>query len=1008
MDSNVWDAQRCWRGALHALILVTLGFNLLASPATGMAQSPVQGKTAGVISVAPQQNAKVQPFLQRLAREEPTDVVRVIVQHDGATAAVTALVATFEGTIVNELALINALVITLRADALLTLAQSVHVRWIALDAPVHKSSATDGSGLNVRDDFDTVTFAGSSGAFPWLTEWLEIGENDGAGAGHVAVTSFWGGALSGLRLERAAMGAMRTFVTQGAGQAHLGVAFRRKDFAEQDYLLIEASVDGGLSWQPVAQLTGPVTDAEIQYGDYLLPALPSEQITIRILTAPTMSDGAKFYVDALDIRLLGDMPVPQRIYLPLVSAAASAPIQAEVTSAATKAEAMVQVSGATNACFWRCFNLAALQSTYIKAIGADKLWNVPPYPRGWGVTVAVVDSGISPHPDLNDYSGNSRILRQINFVDGNPMPDDFYGHGTHVAGTIAGLGTASNGGYMGVAPEARLIDVKVTDDYGMGNTSTVVAGLEWIYKNRTAYNIKVANLSLNSTVPESYHQSALNAALEVLWLNRIVVVASAGNEGKEKLYPPANDPFVITVGAMDDQKTIDLSDDKLAAFSAYGITVDGFAKPDIVAPGADIISLLASDDMNLVKNFPNNLVNGKTKKYFRMSGTSMAAAVVAGAVAVLLEDEPALSPDQVKYRLMATARPVAMNGAACATGAGYLDLYAAVNGTTQQSANVGQLASRLLWSGASPAIWSSVSWNSVSWNSVSWNSVSWNSVSWNSVSWNSNAAANKGGAKSESCAGALTDVELVNAVTGRDLQSLYDGVVIDLDAIGTAYLSVRADTTGSVQSVKFDVNNGTYTKVESAAPYTLYGDNNGSYAATPAAPGRFVLKAVAYGGANASGALLDTREYNGLIIAAAYKPTMRNAQSGLCLQPSGGSNSSGSQVEQRSCSWPTYQKFRLKLVSGKPDTVTLSNSSNGLCLDINGSSYSPGAAVIQWSCHGGENQQFRLKAADNGAFSLVAVHSGKCLELANNSTANGAKLVQNNCSGASGQQWWFE
>lgn len=1013
MDSYVRDAHRDWRRALHALSLLALLIELLVMPATVSAKSVAQGAAdeGAYVSSALNQDqhtttqpqVKLQAFLQTLAAEEPTDLVRVIVQHDGATAALTALLTPLEGTVVNELALIDALVVTLRAGALPTLAQSANVRWIALDAPVHKS-ATDGSSANVRDDFDTVTFAGSSGAFPWLTDWTEIGESDGAAAGHVAVASFWGGALSGLRLERAAMGATRTFARQGADQARLGLAFRRKDFNEQDYLLIEASVDGGASWLPVAHLQGPVTDAEIQYGDYLLPTFQGEQIAIRLMTAPTMSDAAKFYVDALDLRLQGNVTAPQRLYLPLVSSAGAPD---EIASAATKPEAMVQASGVTNACFWRCFNLAALQSTYIKAIGADKLWNVPPYPRGWGVTVAVVDSGISPHPDLNDYNGNSRILKQVNFVTGNPVPDDFYGHGTHVAGTVAGLGTASLGSYMGVAPEARLVDVKVTDDYGMGNTSTVVAGLEWIYKNRTAYNIKVANLSLNSTVPESYHQSALNAALEVLWLNRIVVVVSAGNGGKEKLYPPANDPFVITVGAMDDKKTVDPSDDKLATFSAYGITVDGLAKPDIVAPGQDIVSLLASDDMNLVKNFPNNLVNGATKKYFRMSGTSMAAAVVAGAVAVLLEDEPTLSPDQVKYRLMATARPVALSGATCATGAGYLDLYAAVNGTTFQSANVGQITSRLLGSSAISAIWNSVSWNSVSWNSVSWNSVSWNSVSWNSVSWNSNAGSNSG-SNSDSCTGAIADVELVNAVTGRDVQSLYDGVVIDLDAIGTPYLSARAETTGAVQSIKFDVNNGVYNKVENAPPYTLYGDNNGAYAASMAYPGRFVLKAFAYGADNASGALLDTREYYGLIISAAYKPTIRNAQSGLCLQPTSGSGGSGVQVEQRSCSWPAYQKFQIKLVSGRPDTVTLINSNNGLCLDINGAAHSANAAAIQWSCHGGENQQFRLKAADGGAFNLVAVHSGKCLELVNNSTANGAKLVQNNCAEVSGQQWWFE
>ena len=271
--------------------------------------------------------------------------------------------------------------------------------------------------------------------------------------------------------------------------------------------------------------------------------------------------------------------------------------------------------------------------------------------------------------------------------------------------------------------------------------SNVVAGIQWVYENRTAYNIRVANLSLNSTVAESYHTSPLNAALEILWFNGVTVVVSAGNNGSTAsgvLYPPANDPFVITVGAADDRGTVTITDDLMPSFSAYGNTVDGFAKPDLVAPGRNIVSLLASDDSNLVLNHPaNEVTTNSGATYFRMSGTSMASAVAAGAVALLLQDEPNLTPDQVKYRLKATANKSWSGYTAQKAGAGYLDIVAAVNGTTTQNANTGISASQLLWTGTQPVVWGSVSWNSVSWNSVSWNSVSWNSVSWNSVSWNS-------------------------------------------------------------------------------------------------------------------------------------------------------------------------------------------------------------------------------------------------------------------------------
>lgn len=139
--------------------------------------------------------------------------------------------------------------------------------------------------------------------------------------------------------------------------------------------------------------------------------------------------------------------------------------------------------------------------------------------------------------------GNTRVITHVNFVLNSPIPDDFYGHGTHLAGTIAGAGQSSGGVYMGIAPEAELVDIKVMDDWGRGNTADVLAGLQWIYNNRDAYRIGIVNLSLNSTIPQSYHESPLDAALEVLWFNKIIVVVSAGNGGTQKLFPPANDPF---------------------------------------------------------------------------------------------------------------------------------------------------------------------------------------------------------------------------------------------------------------------------------------------------------------------------------------------------------------------------------------------------------------------------------------------------------------------------------
>jgi serine protease AprX len=362
-------------------------------------------------------------------------------------------------------------------------------------------------------------------------------------------------------------------------------------------------------------------------------------------------------------------------------------------------------------------------------IGSTTVWNQSGYLQGSRISVAVVDSGVIRTQDLQ---GRGKI--NVNFNPGYHTAADLYGHGTFVAGIIAGNGKTSGGKYMGVAPRASLLNIRVSDDQGGCSESYVVAGLQWVLEHKTQYNIRVVNLSLNSAVAQSYRSSPLDAACEVLWFNGITVVASAGNKGTATLFPPANDPFVITVGATDDKGTSSVSDDTLAPFSSYGVSEVGLVKPELVAPGTKIIGLLPENDkLTMSKNKPDNRINST---YFRMSGTSVSAPMVTGAIALLLQDEPYLTPDQIKYRLMATANKSwpGYNAATC--GAGYLNIRAAISGTTTQSANTGLAFSDLLTTGSSP-VTGSVMWNSVMWNSVMWNSVMWNSVMWNSVMWNS-------------------------------------------------------------------------------------------------------------------------------------------------------------------------------------------------------------------------------------------------------------------------------
>jgi serine protease AprX len=378
-------------------------------------------------------------------------------------------------------------------------------------------------------------------------------------------------------------------------------------------------------------------------------------------------------------------------------------------------------------------DLTRLSNVYNRVVRATDVWNMAPdFRQGQGVTVAVVDSGIYKTDDLRN-----RVIANVNFNESQHRSNDKYGHGTFVAGVIAGDGNDSDGSYMGVAPKTNLINVRVSDDQGVASESDVVEGLQWILAKKNHYNIRVVNISLNSSIAQSYHQSPLNAASEILWFNGIVVVASAGNNGSDTLYAPANDPFVITVGATDDRGTVSLMDDTVASFSAYGLTETGAIKPDIVAPGTNIVSLLPqNDNLTISQAHPANRLN---TNYFRMSGTSMAAPMVAGAVALLLQDEPNLNPDQVKFRLMSTAaktvRWVGYNP--LRAGAGLLDVYAALTGTSTATANTGTPASQLLWTGNTPVNWSSVNWSSVNWSSVNWSSVNWSSVNWSSVNWSS-------------------------------------------------------------------------------------------------------------------------------------------------------------------------------------------------------------------------------------------------------------------------------
>ena len=297
---------------------------------------------------------------------------------------------------------------------------------------------------------------------------------------------------------------------------------------------------------------------------------------------------------------------------------------------------------------------------------------------GAGIGVALIDSGISSHPDLNGGSwGSSRVVWNQSFVPGNASGNDQYGHGTHIAGLIAGNGASSTGAqysktFEGIAPKATLVNLRVLDQNGVGTDSEVIAAINTAISLKSKFNIRVINLSMGRPVYESYKMDPLCHAVEAAWKSGIVVVVAAGNNGRYQqtngygtVTSPGNDPYVITVGAMKTMGTPTRVDDLIASYSSKGPTaIDAIAKPDLVAPGNLLVSLEAPGS-TLYASYPGNQVpysfyvnggsNAPSSSYFTLSGTSMASGVVSGIVADLLQKSPSLNPDQVKARLMKTA-----------------------------------------------------------------------------------------------------------------------------------------------------------------------------------------------------------------------------------------------------------------------------------------------------------------------------------------------------------------
>ena len=384
---------------------------------------------------------------------------------------------------------------------------------------------------------------------------------------------------------------------------------------------------------------------------------------------------------------------------------------------------------------------------FVKETGADHLWNQGD--NGAGVNVAVLDTGIAPLPD---FAG--RMVGGVDLSGGNNPFSDTYGHGTFVAGLIAGNGASSNGAYTGEAPGAGLVSIKVAGSTGQTDLATVIAGVGWAITNQAPMHIGVLNMSLGYLPIESTAIDPLDISVEHAWESGIVVVTSAGNSGpwNGTVMSPGDDPLVVTVGALDDLGTASISDDTMTPFSSAGPTnPDGWLKPDLVASGRSVVSLRVAGSTIDTQNPSARIGSGN----FVGSGTSFSSAITSGAAALVLANNPGLTPNQLKAALLGATNPgpignpvvdghgalnaLGADGAASAPGAppgGLLQTPSAINVPMGGTVELSTQWTTSTWN---PANWNGEAWNGEAWNGEAWNDTAWNGEAWNGEAWNGEA-----------------------------------------------------------------------------------------------------------------------------------------------------------------------------------------------------------------------------------------------------------------------------
>jgi serine protease AprX len=407
-----------------------------------------------------------------------------------------------------------------------------------------------------------------------------------------------------------------------------------------------------------------------------------------------------------------------------------------------------------------------------QSVGAQQAWQAGA--NGQGIDVAVLDTGVTPVPGLD---GKDKLVNgpDLSFDSQNENTRylDGYGHGTAMASIIAG-NDGTSGGFQGVAPNARIVNVKVGASNGASDVSQIIAGIDWVtqHAHDSGMNIRVLNVSLGTDSTQYYASDPLATAAENAWKHGIVVVAATGNENTgNAVADPATDPYVLAVAAADPVGTVNTSDDQVPSWSNRGT---GVRQPDLVAPGAYVMGLNVPGSTLATQN-PNAVFG----RYLRGSGTSQATAITSGAAADVLSAHPDYTPDQVKAALTRSATRISVNNPN-KVGNGELNipgaLTASVSNATQSFANatgVGTLegargsnhvslggvsltgekdifgntwtsatmalaeAAGATWSGGiyNGATWSGATWSGATWSGATWSGATWSGATWSGATW---------------------------------------------------------------------------------------------------------------------------------------------------------------------------------------------------------------------------------------------------------------------------------